>query len=76
MLSHKHGGELHIWNAAAEGCELSRRDRLGIMDGCAVLCVKEGMDCEKLPLSNSHKQLGSWWVKIKGRNLLQVSAPR
>lgn len=35
-----------------------------------VLCsVKEWMDCEKQALSDSHKQLGSWWVKIKDRHL-------
>lgn len=31
----------------------------------AVPCVKEWLDCEELPLRNSHKQAESLWVKIK-----------
>lgn len=58
------------------GLPAFQRDWLGTRGGCAVLCVKEWMDCENLPLSDSRQQLGSCgWKSRTDRQLFQVSAP-
>lgn len=41
------------------------RDRLGRRGMGITPNVKEWLDCEELPLRNSHKQVKSLWVKIK-----------
>lgn len=41
------------------------RDRLGRRGMGITPNVKEWLDCEELPLRNSHKQVKSLWVEIK-----------
>ncbi|XP_068520926.1 uncharacterized protein [Anas acuta] len=55
----------HNWNTGMEGYKLYRRDRQGRKGGGVALYVKKWIDCEELPLRNSHEQVESLWVKIK-----------
>ena len=55
----------HNWNTTIEGYRLFRRDRLGRKGGGVALYVKEWIDCEELPLRNSHDQVESLWVRIR-----------
>lgn len=49
---------------ATEAHKPFRRDRLGRGARGLSPYVKEGIDCEELPLSNSCEQAESLWVKI------------
>jgi len=51
----------HNWNVVTKGYTLFRRDRQGMR---VVLYVKRWIDCEEVPLRNSHEQVESLWVTI------------
>lgn len=50
-----------------KGYKLFRRDRQGKRGGGVTLYIKRWIECEELPLKNSHKQVESLWVKIRDR---------
>jgi len=64
-LTETWGDECHDWSAAIDGYRLFRRDRRGRSGRGVALYIKKWMECEELPLKNSHKQVESLWVRIR-----------
>lgn len=52
------------WSVTINGYELFRRQKGGRGGGVA-LYVKRCIECEELPLKNSHEQAEILWVKIR-----------
>lgn len=55
----------HYWNTGIEGYKIFRRDKQERRGGDVALCVREGSDCEEIPLRNSHGMVESLRVKEK-----------
>ena len=56
--------ESHNQNIGIDGYELFRRDRQRRKGGGVALYIREVIDCEELPLRNSHGQIERLWVKV------------
>lgn len=56
--------ESQKWSLTIEDYKVFRRDKQGTRCGGVALNVKKLIDCEKLPLRKSHKQVESLWIKI------------
>jgi len=54
----------HNWNIGIEGYKLFRRDRQERKGGGVARYIREGIDCEEMPLRNKHEQVESLWVKV------------
>jgi len=57
--------ESHDWIVAIEGYRLFRRDKRGQRGGGVTIYIHKSIQCEELPLKNSHEQVKSLWVRIK-----------
>ena len=60
--------ESYNWNTGIEGYKLFRIDRWGRKGGSVALYIREGIDCEEMPLRNRHRQAESLWVRVKDHN--------
>jgi len=69
--------ESQKWSLTIEDYKVFGRDKQGTRCGGVALNVKKLIDCEKLPLRKSHKQVESLWIKIwdctsKGRLVVRI----